>query len=97
MFKKTRRRLVLLNSIVLLLILSSFCTFLYFYMQYRLDRQVDETLQHVKTQIVREHYGEISEFINPEKMRRIIELFSFFGEKTKFFKENCLTIFFLKR
>lgn len=36
-------------------------------MQYRLDRQVDETLQHVKTQIVREHYGEISEFINPEK------------------------------
>lgn len=66
-------------------------------MQYRLDRQVDETLQHVKTQIVREHYGEISEFINPEKNEEDHRTVFLFGEKTKFFKENCLTIFFLKR
>ncbi len=67
-------------------------------MGYRLDRQVDETLQHVKAHIVREHYGEISNFINPEKKRRIIEQFSFFGEKTNILQgEMPEPISFLKR
>ncbi|MFC4799592.1 sensor histidine kinase [Neobacillus sp. GCM10023253] len=67
MFEKTRQRLVLLNSIVLLIILGSFGTFLYFYMEYRLYREVDETLQHAKTHITREHKGDMSKFIKPEE------------------------------
>ncbi|WP_026695238.1 sensor histidine kinase [Peribacillus kribbensis] len=67
MFKRTQQQLVLLNSMVLFIILASFGTFLYFYMQHRLDRQVDETLNHIQTHIAREHTREYSKLVHPDE------------------------------
>ncbi|MEJ9212830.1 HAMP domain-containing sensor histidine kinase [Bacillus smithii] len=66
MFQKTRLRLVLINAAVFLFILSAFGTILYFYMNYRLERQADITLQHVSRHIIHEHLDDVDEFLNPE-------------------------------
>jgi two-component system sensor histidine kinase CiaH len=59
MFKKTRLRLVLLNSIVFLLLLNGFGATLYFYMQHKLYNQVDASLYEELTHLQRGHFAEL--------------------------------------
>lgn len=51
MFNKIRRRLVILNAVVFLLVLSVLSSFLYLNMRYRLFRDTDELLSQAKAQI----------------------------------------------
>ncbi|MBD2861967.1 sensor histidine kinase [Paenibacillus oceani] len=59
MFHKTRIRLVLLYSIVILLILTSFSALLYAYVRYKLFEQVDTGLQQTERKIVRLGFQDI--------------------------------------
>lgn len=59
MFHKTRIRLVILYSIVILLILTSFSALLYAYVRYKLFEQVDTGLQQTERKIVRLGFQDI--------------------------------------
>jgi two-component system, OmpR family, sensor histidine kinase CiaH len=61
MFKKTRTRLVILNTIVFFLILNAFGAFLYFYMEYRLYKQVDRTMESTRLLIEQGHFKDLME------------------------------------
>jgi two-component system, OmpR family, sensor histidine kinase CiaH len=56
MFKKTRIRLVLLNSIVFVFLLNGLGATLYFYMQYKLYKQVDSSLYEEFVHLRNEHF-----------------------------------------
>jgi two-component system, OmpR family, sensor histidine kinase CiaH len=59
MFKKTRIRLVALNSIVFFLLLNVCGGILYFYMEHRLNGQADEALHAQQAHLERERYREL--------------------------------------
>ncbi|MDO7906279.1 HAMP domain-containing sensor histidine kinase [Paenibacillus sp. JX-17] len=94
MFKQTRRRLILVNSIVLLVILLGFGTFLYTFMQHRLYSQADETLQHVKRYILQEQQEGTSEWLQSYddnyEQRTVLLLWGKKGELDKELPENVL-------
>ncbi|WP_419880838.1 sensor histidine kinase [Peribacillus sp. B-H-3] len=88
MFQKTRLRLVLLNSAVFICIICLFGTVLYFYMQWRLEKQVDKTIQDVARHMKHEHLDDIGEFLNPEnneENHRLVYLF--LGKNSEIQKE----------
>lgn len=54
MFKKTKLRLVLLNTLVFFLLLNGFAMTLYFYTKHRLESQMDRSLQENAQHLLRE-------------------------------------------
>ncbi|OIK08573.1 HAMP domain-containing sensor histidine kinase [Bacillus sp. MUM 13] len=88
MFQKTRIRLVLLNSAVFICIICLFGAVLYFYMQWRLEKQVDKTIQDVARHMKHEHLHDMGEFLNPEnneENHRLVYLF--LGKNSEIRKE----------
>ena len=68
MFKKTRIRLVLFNTIVLMVILSIFSLVLYFYMQHVIFLNPDNRLSEMSEQVKKRNLHEIQEN-NGEKQK----------------------------
>lgn len=74
MFRKTRFRLVIFNFIVFFIILNGFGATLYFYMEHRMYKQVDERLQLVAERLQRDpsRYLSRPKVIERESGRRIV-------------------------
>jgi signal transduction histidine kinase len=66
MFKKTKRRLVFLNALVFFILQNAFGAMVYFYMQYSLYHQVDQTILEKQTHLLHEK-EKIGTELSPEK------------------------------
>ncbi|WP_368895548.1 histidine kinase dimerization/phospho-acceptor domain-containing protein, partial [Priestia megaterium] len=71
MFKKTRIRLVLFNTMVLMVILSIFSVVLYFYMQHLIFLNPDNRLSEMSEQVKKRNLHEIQENNERETERRV--------------------------
>lgn len=73
MFKKTKRRLVILNSLVFLILQNIFGALIYFYTYYSLYHQVDQNLTEKKNHLLRERERMDREFnLEREENRRFV-------------------------
>jgi two-component system sensor histidine kinase CiaH len=59
MFNRTRIKLVILNSLVFFLILSSFSTLLFIHMKYKLSQQTDDALSQTERKVVKLGFEDI--------------------------------------
>jgi two-component system sensor histidine kinase CiaH len=66
MFKKTKRRLVILNALVFFILQNLFGAMIYFYTHYSLYNQVDQTILEKKNHLLREK-DKLSTELNPER------------------------------
>ncbi|MED4228989.1 HAMP domain-containing sensor histidine kinase [Neobacillus cucumis] len=66
MFKRTKLRLVILNSLVFFVLQNAFGSMIYFYMHYSLYHQVDTTISEKKRHLLGEH-ERLSKELNPER------------------------------
>lgn len=66
MFKKTKYRLVILNAFVFLILQNAFGAMIYFYTQYNLYHQADQTILEKKNHLLREK-EELGAHLNPER------------------------------
>ncbi|MBM7656098.1 sensor histidine kinase [Neobacillus cucumis] len=66
MFKRTKLRLVILNSLVFFVLQNAFGAMIYFYMHYSLYHQVDTTISEKKRHLLGEH-ERLSKELNPER------------------------------
>lgn len=66
MFKRTKLRLVILNSLVFFVLQNAFGAMIYFYMHYSLYHQVDATISEKKRHLLGEH-ERLGKELNPER------------------------------
>ncbi|WP_042462106.1 sensor histidine kinase [Neobacillus dielmonensis] len=82
MFKKTKRRLVILNSLVFFILQNIFGALIYFYTYYSLYHQVDKNLTEKKSHLLRERERIDREF-NPEREENSRFVYILWGKGTK--------------
>jgi two-component system sensor histidine kinase CiaH len=66
MFKKTKRRLVILNALVFFILQNAFGAMIYFYTHYSLYHQVDQTILEKKNHLLHEK-EKLGSQLNPER------------------------------
>ncbi|WCN36264.1 sensor histidine kinase [Aneurinibacillus uraniidurans] len=66
MFKKTKRRLVMLNALVFFILQNTFGVIIYVYTHYSLYHQVDQTIIEKKNHLLQEK-GKIKDELSPER------------------------------
>ena len=66
MFKKTKYRLVILNALVFFILQNAFGAMIYFYTQYSLYHQADQTILEKKTHLLHEK-EKLGAQLNPER------------------------------
>lgn len=67
MFNRTRRRLVLVNVLVLFVLLNFMGSMVYLYTNYRLKNQVDDTLQEQMKDFKNKHLEDLQKLVHPDK------------------------------
>lgn len=67
MFKKTKRRLVILNALVFFILQNLFGAMIYFYTHYSLYHQADQTILDKKNHLLSENKDKLSIELDPER------------------------------
>lgn len=85
MFKRTKMRLVILNSLVFFILQNAFGAMIYFYMHYSLYHQVDETISEKKTHLLGEQ-ERLGKELNPEREENHRMVYLLWDKKNELYK-----------
>jgi two-component system, OmpR family, sensor histidine kinase CiaH len=81
MFKRTRRRLVILNALVFFILQNLFGALIYVYTRYNLFHQVDQTILEKENHLIHEKDEKLGNQLSPEREENHRLVFLLWGEK----------------